>query len=95
MSVKPTLELLFEHVIGSHMYNFVILFIPQNQYGFVKGAGAQDCGVTVAFIATQALNSQQECRIVSLDIKGAFDKICWSGLLIHLWSIGVCQKAFP
>ena len=90
----PTLALLFERVSGSQMYNFVVPFIPQNKYGFVKGTGAQDCGVTVAFIATQAENSQQECHIVSLDIKVAFDKIWWSGLLNHLWSIGVRQKAF-
>ena len=38
--------------------------IPQNQYGFVKGTGAQDCGATIAFTATQALNCQQELRIV-------------------------------
>ena len=82
VSVMPTLALLFERVIGSQMYNFVAPFIPQNQYGFVKGTGAQDCGTTVAFIVTQALNSRQECRIVSLDIKGAFDKIWWSDCLI-------------
>ena len=50
----------------------------------MKGTGAQDCGATVAFVVTQALNSRQECRIVSLDIKAAFDKIWWSGLLNHL-----------
>ena len=74
VSVMPTLALLFECVIGSQMYNFVTLFIPQNQYGFVKATGAQDCGATVAFIATQALNIWQECRIVFLDIKGALIK---------------------
>ena len=66
------------------MYNFIVPFIPQNQYGFVKGTDAQDCGVTIAFIASQALNCRQELRIVSLDIKGAFDKIWWDGLLHHL-----------
>ena len=57
------------------MCNFVTPFIYQNQYGFVKGTGAQDCGVALALIATQALNNRQECCIVSLGIKGAFDKI--------------------
>ena len=84
VSVMPTLALLFERVIGSQMYNFIAPFIPQNQYGFVKGTGAQDCGTTIAFTATQALNRQQECYIVSLDIKGAFDRIWWNGLLNHL-----------
>ena len=60
----------------------------------MKGTGVQDCGVTIAFTATQALNRRQEYRIVSLDIKGAFDKIWWNGLLSHLWSIGFCQKAY-
>ena len=31
---------------------------------------------------------------MSLDIKGAFDRIWWSGLLNHLWSIGFRQRAY-
>ena len=94
-SVMPIyiLALLFEHVIGSRMYNFIAPFIPQNQYGFVKGTGAEDCGATIC-IATQALNCWQELRTVSLDIKEAFDKIWWDGLLHHLWIIGIHRKAF-
>ena len=76
------------------MYNFIAPFIPQNQYGFVKGTGAQDCSETIAFTATQALNHRQECRIVSLDIKGGFDRTWWNGLLHHLWSIGFRQRAY-
>ena len=56
--------------------------------------GAQDCGATIAFIATQAPNCQQECHIVSLDIKIAFDKIWWNGLPNHLQSIGLRQRIF-
>ena len=56
VSVMPTLALLLERVISSQMYNFITPFIPQNQYGILKGTGAQDCGATIAFIATQALN---------------------------------------
>ena len=52
----PTLALLFEHVIGSQMYNFIASFIPQTQYGFMKGTGAQDSGAIIAFTVTQALN---------------------------------------
>ena len=29
------------------------------------------------------------CHIVSLDIKGALDKILWDGLLKHLWSMRI------
>ena len=52
VSVMPTLALLFERVIGSQMYNFIAPFMPQNQYEFMKGTGAQDCGATIAFTAT-------------------------------------------
>ena len=47
VSVMPTLALLFERVIGSQMYNFIVPFVPQNQYGFVKGMSAQDCSATM------------------------------------------------
>ena len=63
-------------------------------YNLQCGLCAQDCGVTIAFTATQALNRRQECRIVSLDINGAFDRIWWNGLLNHLWSIGFRQRAY-
>ena len=38
----------------------------------------------MAFTATQVLEDHQECRIVSLDIHGAFDSVWWDGLLQHL-----------
>ena len=77
------------------MYNYFIASLtPQNQYGFVKGTGTQNCGTTIAFIATQALNCWQERRIVSLDIKGAFDKIWGRELFNHLWIISVCERLF-
>ena len=94
ISVLPTLALLFERVISSQLYNYITPFIPQSQYGFLKGTGAQDCGTVIALFATQALELRQECRVVSLDIKGAFDRIWWNGLLQHLSCIGVCGKAF-
>ena len=47
----------------------------------------------MTFTTTQA-EHRQECRIVSLDIHGAFDSVCLDGLLQHLWSMGVRDKAF-
>ena len=73
---------------------YIMPFVPQSQYGFLKGCGAQDCGTAIALFATQTLESRQECRVVSLGIKGAFDHIWWSSLLQHLDCIGVHSKAF-
>ena len=55
----------------------------------MKGTGAQDCGTAIAFTAIQALEHCEECRIVSLDIRGAFNSVWWAGLLKHLWSVGL------
>ena len=95
VSVLPTLALIFDHVISSQLYNHIMPFVAQSQYGFVKGTGAQDCGTVIALFATQVLELCQECRVVSLDIKGAFDRIWWDGLLQHLSCIGIQGKAFP
>ena len=84
--------LLFEHVISSQLYNCITPFVLQSQYGFLKGSGAQDCGTAIALFATQALESHQECQVVSLDIKGAFDHIfggmvCYSILVVLVFVV--------
>ena len=33
-------------------------------------------------------------RVVSLDHRGAFDRVWWWGLLAHLWNIGLCGRAY-
>ena len=68
VSVLPTLALIFEQVISSQLYNYVTPYVPQSQYGFLTGSGAQDCGTAIGLFATQALELRQECRVVSLDI---------------------------
>ena len=94
IAVLPTLAMVFEHVIYSQMYRHIAPYIPPSQFGFLKGTGAQDCGTAMAFTATQALEDSQECCIVSLDIRGAFDSVWWDGLLQHLWSVGLRGKAY-
>ena len=75
IAVLPTLAMVFERVIYSQLYRHISSYIPPAQFGFIKGIGAQDCGTALAFTAIQALEHQMECRIVSLDICGAFDSV--------------------
>ena len=93
IAVLLTVALVFEQVIHSQLYNHILPFIQSTQFSFIKGTGAQDCGTAIALTATQILENQEECRIVSLDIHGAFDSVWWSGLLCHLKSIGLRGKA--
>ena len=36
---------------GSQLYWHISPYIPSTQFGFIKGTGAQDCGVALAFTA--------------------------------------------
>lgn len=83
--------MVFKRVIYSQLYQQISPYIPPLQFGFLKDTGAQDCGATMAFTTTQAL---EECRIVSLDIHGALDSVWWCGLLQHLWSVGLRGRAY-
>ena len=40
------------------------------------------------------INQRTGARLVVLDIKGAFDRVWWRGLLAHLWSISFHDKVF-
>ena len=95
MKVQIFKTKLIKSVFSKNVNQVITPFVPQCQYGFLKGSGAQDCGTAIGSFATQALELRQECQVVSLDIKGAFNHIWWDGLLHHIFScIGVCGKAF-
>jgi hypothetical protein len=68
--------------------------MPDEQFGFVPGTGTADVGVILADEIAAALEAQEELRIVALDIRGAFDRVRWRGLLAHLHSVGIRGKAF-
>ena len=94
IAVLPTLAMVFECIIYSQMYQQISPYITPSQFGFLKGTETQDCGAAMVFIATYALEHRQECHIMSLDIRGAFDSVWWDGLLQHLWSVGLRGKAY-
>jgi len=43
-------------------------------------------GFSLASTIISALNQRAKVRLVAVDIKGAFDHVCWKGFLAHLWS---------
>ena len=54
-------------------------FVPQSQFGFVKGCGTTDYGSALSFKIHDVLEQRDEILIVSLDVKGAFDRVCMVG----------------
>ncbi|CAN0140313.1 unnamed protein product, partial [Heterosigma akashiwo] len=65
-----------------------------NQFGFLPGTGTLDIGVILADQISRALEARKDVRIVALDFKGAFDKVWWQCLLVHLRAVGVRPKAY-
>ena len=84
----------FERAILPQLRRRLLRFVPPEQFGFVPGAGVPDVGVLLADKIASALEDREELRIVSLDLRDAFDGVWWRGLLAHLWNIGLRGRAY-
>lgn len=94
VSVLPNLAVAFERVLDAQFDAFVLPHIPESQFGFLKGCGGNDYGALLSMTLADHLERGDEVLVVSLDVKGAFDKVWWKGLLVHLRSIGVRGRAY-
>ena len=60
----------------------------------MRGSSCADAGVSLASTIFFALYQRAEVQFVAMDIKGAFDRAWWKGLLCHLWNVGLHGRAF-
>ena len=75
ISVLSVLSSSFERTILPQLHRRLLRFIPPEQFGFVPGAGVPDAGVLLADEIASALEDREELRIVSLDLRGTFDRV--------------------
>ena len=61
------------------------------QFGFMRGRSCADAGISLDGTILFALDQRAEVPLISLDIKGAFDRVWWKGLLCH---VGLHGRAF-
>ena len=94
ISVLPTLSTTFERVLLPQLRSRLLPYIPDEQFGFVPGAGTADVGIVITNEIAEALEAREELRVVALNIRGAFDRVWWRGLLAHLHSISIRERAF-
>ena len=59
---------------------WIAKFIPKLQFGFLKGVGTREYGCTLMFKMLIVLERRGEGILISLDVKGAFDRVWWAGL---------------
>ena len=74
ISVLSVLSSSFERAILPQLRRRLLRFIPPEQFGFVPGAGVPDAGVLLADEIASALEDREELHIVSVDLRGAFDR---------------------
>jgi hypothetical protein len=93
VTVLANVSLVFETVIDDQFDLWVTKFVPQSQYGFLKGCGTADYGAAMSFKIHDELERRNDILIVSLDVKGAFDRVWWARLKNRLAARGMRGKA--
>jgi hypothetical protein len=93
VTVLKNVSLLFESVIDDQFDRWTSRFVPQSQFGFVKGCGTTDYGAAMSFKIHDVLEQRDEILVVSLDVKGAFDRVWWARLKNRLAARGMSGRA--
>jgi hypothetical protein len=93
VSALPNHSLVTERVLGPQLAEFCESITPSDQFGFVRKCGTADYGALVAMTFQDVLERRQEAVLISLDVKGAFDKVWHSSLQKKLQKGGLRRKA--
>ena len=83
----------FESVIEDQFYAWIVHFIPDEQYGFLRDCGTTDYGARLCFTMLSVLERRGEGLLVILDVKGAFDRCWWSKLKLRFKLTGMRGRA--
>ena len=93
LSVLVNLSVYMEDCIEPQFDVWMRHFTPDCQFGFVKGTGTDDYGAALTMTMLVQLDNRGEGILVSLDVKGAFDRVWWSRLKARLQAKGMTGKA--
>ena len=77
-------------------------FLPAAQFAYKKSLGCSNAPFTISHHLQKSLDAGLESYIVQLNFSAAIDRVCHSGLLFKLKSIGaggsalsICRKFIP
>ena len=93
LKVLENIAVAFERVCHSQLYRWISKFTPVSQFGFVQGVGSKEYGCTLTFKMLSVLERRGEGILVSLDVKGAFDRVWWSRLKKKFEARGMTGRA--
>ena len=91
VSLLPCLSKLCEKVVFKRLYDYLteISFLYRFQSGFRPGDSTVNQFLCLVHQIYLAFEQRKEVRVVYLDIRKAFDRVCHRGLLIKLKSLGI------
>ena len=89
LSVLVNLSVYMENTIEDQFDSWIVNVTPECQYGFVKGTGTSDYGVALALTMQAHLENRGEGILVSMGVKGAFDRVWWARLKARLKTTGM------
>lgn len=75
LSVLINLSVYVEDVMEPQFDKWISKHIPNCQFGFVKGTGTNDYGAALSLTMQAHLDKRGEGILISLDAKGAFDRV--------------------
>ena len=93
LSVLINLSVRVEDVMEPQFDKWISKHIPNCQFGFVKGTGTSDYGAALSLTMQAHLDKRGEGILISLDVKGAFDRVGWARLKRRLKLKGMRGKA--
>lgn len=68
IAVLPTLSCVFEKLLVIQLRLHIDLYIPKEQFRFLKGSSISDAQVLLTSTLLTAINQRAEARLVALDI---------------------------
>jgi hypothetical protein len=75
------------------LYKWITKFIAEAQFGFLREIGTDDYGCTLVFKIQMCLEKRREGILISLDVKGAVDRVWWGRLKARFKAKGMKGRA--
>jgi hypothetical protein len=91
--VLNNLESVFEATVEEQLYAWIEPLIPECQFGFLRKCGTSDHGLLLSSMMISCLERRSQGVLISLDVKGAFDRCWWSKMLARLRRAGMKGRA--
>ena len=82
---------IFDNLLYNRLYSFFDKFnlFSQYQYGFRKGRGTEQASLNLLYIINQAIQNNESCIAVFIDLSKAFDRVNTFTLLRQLHKYGL------